>query len=75
MEIKALRHLYGPIVDFAAGETSIGKNMPEEEKQRLITTFPEWFEVIVADELVVETPEDGLEIETPEAKMGKTRKK
>jgi hypothetical protein len=85
MELKSNVDYYSHFCTLKIGKTTIGKGLTEEEKQRMLKDFPDWFEVIkgtetqpeipVEKELVVETPEDGLVIETPEVKIGKSRKK
>lgn len=59
------------------GDTTAGVAFSEEEKQKLLDTFPDWFEVIQPTKAVetFSTPEDSLVIETPEAKAPKSRKK
>jgi len=84
MELKCKEKYDGPLCSLLVGQTTVGMEIPAEEKERLLADFPEWFEVVgdtaaekevEAEELPVETPEDSLVIETPEAKMDKPRKK
>jgi len=81
MELKCKEKYDGPLCSLLVGQTTVGMEIPAEEKERLLADFPEWFEVITGaaekkeEELPVETPEDSLVIETPEAKMDKPRKK
>ena len=88
MELLCKEKYDGPMCSLLVGQTTVGMELPAEEKARLLADFPEWFEVtddsvevpaevkeVEAEELPVETPEDSLVIETPEAKMDKPRKK
>ena len=82
MELLCKEKYDGPMCSLLVGQSTVGMELPAEEKARLLADFPEWFEVVggtVAekeeDELKIETPEVSLVIETPEAKMDKPRKK
>ena len=85
MELLCKEKYDGPMCSLLVGQSTVGMELPAEEKARLLADFPEWFEVVgeekeedsekEEDELKIETPEDSLVIETPEAKMEKPRKK
>ena len=61
------------------GGSTKGRNLPEGVAQLLLDTYPDLFELEketeVVSEPVVQTPKTGFTIETPEAKMPKTRNK
>lgn len=90
MELRSLEIYRCPDFDLFEEDTTVGKEISEEKKTQLLEDFPEVFVVLTEEEVaaisvakeeveevapVIETPEDGLVIETPEAKEVKIRKK
>lgn len=81
MELLVKELFHGGFGTLTVGETTEGKDISEEMKLQLLTDHPEWFEVIgevsaeEKEELPIQTPEDSLGIETPEAKLTKTIRK
>lgn len=84
MELKAKGVYHSSFGSLYEGGTTCDKGFPEEIKVKMLEDFPELFEKVSAkdkpaaskeSEVTVETSEDKLQIETPELKMGKSRKK
>lgn len=79
MELISKELYHAGFGTLAVGESTEGRDIPEEIKEQMLKDHPEWFEVAGASvqaELVIETPEDSLTITNGEAKLAKlTRKK
>jgi hypothetical protein len=74
MELRAKIEYRSAFCTLFAGKTTEGKDVPEEEKERMLATFPDWFEVVEGEsktegsdeEEKTEVLANEVKIETPE---------
>lgn len=68
MELKAHIDYYSFYCTLKAGKTTVGLDLPEEEKERMLRQFPGWFEVLgeEGEKAPEQVEQAGLEIETKE---------
>ena len=66
MELKAKGTYHNSFISLIEGDTTTGMEIPEEVKVQMLSDFPELFEALEDEGVVVKTPEDKLAIETPE---------
>ena len=84
MELKAKETYHSGLCSLYPGDTTEGRDIPEDVKKQMLTDFPDLFEVVGGkatapakseESVEITTPEDGLEVVNQEAKLPKTRKK